>query len=313
MSWIVTIHKPPDTRQPGWTRHKLTQMCQADITLKPSAALSMLHIKQSQLSDHLASGPLRTARNTPPPPAHPPGRAAPCWWHQWRWHAAHLPVLNYLVPPLAAQWHPAARWAAGLSMLRWLRATPSWCVDAKACACRPIKIHQICYVTDRSPCCCCSYIGGQCIHALLSAIPLGEAPSGLCAQPSGSTSLLSPPLLPGLACDFHLQGVTEKFLADTNPAKINLGVVSFKLPLLSSWQQQLPQLFGPGSGTARVAVTADSSASYLQTLHAVCILCAHSHAAAPAQGAYRDDAGRPVVLESVREAERRVAGSKFME
>lgn len=31
------------------------------------------------------------------------------------------------------------------------------------------------------------------------------------------------------------------------------------------------------------------------------------------QGAYRDDSGRPVVLESVREAERRVAGSHFME
>lgn len=31
------------------------------------------------------------------------------------------------------------------------------------------------------------------------------------------------------------------------------------------------------------------------------------------QGAYRDDSGQPVVLESVREAERRVAGSHFME
>jgi aspartate aminotransferase len=31
------------------------------------------------------------------------------------------------------------------------------------------------------------------------------------------------------------------------------------------------------------------------------------------QGAYRDDKGKPVVLESVREAERRVAGSHFME
>lgn len=31
------------------------------------------------------------------------------------------------------------------------------------------------------------------------------------------------------------------------------------------------------------------------------------------QGAYRDDEGRPVVLGSVREAERRVAGSHFME
>lgn len=49
-------------------------------------------------------------------------------------------------------------------------------------------------------------------------------------------------------------GVTEAFLADRNPDKINLGV-----------------------------------------------------------GAYRDDSGRPVVLESVREAEKRVAGSHFME
>ncbi|KAL4440725.1 hypothetical protein ABPG77_000434 [Micractinium sp. CCAP 211/92] len=49
-------------------------------------------------------------------------------------------------------------------------------------------------------------------------------------------------------------GVTEKYLADTNPLKMNLGV-----------------------------------------------------------GAYRDDSGQPVVLRSVREAERRVAGSNFME
>ena len=32
-----------------------------------------------------------------------------------------------------------------------------------------------------------------------------------------------------------------------------------------------------------------------------------------AQGAYRDDAGKPVVLDVVREAEARVAGSNFME
>jgi len=49
-------------------------------------------------------------------------------------------------------------------------------------------------------------------------------------------------------------GITEAFLKDKNPAKINLGV-----------------------------------------------------------GAYRDDEGRPVVLPSVREAERRIAGSHFME
>jgi len=49
-------------------------------------------------------------------------------------------------------------------------------------------------------------------------------------------------------------GITEKYLADNNPVKMNLGV-----------------------------------------------------------GAYRDDFGQPVVLSSVREAERRVAGSHFME
>jgi aspartate/tyrosine/aromatic aminotransferase len=31
------------------------------------------------------------------------------------------------------------------------------------------------------------------------------------------------------------------------------------------------------------------------------------------QGAYRDDNGQPVVLDCVREAEKRVTGSKFME
>jgi len=30
------------------------------------------------------------------------------------------------------------------------------------------------------------------------------------------------------------------------------------------------------------------------------------------KGAYRDDNGKPVVLESVREAERRIAGGQFM-
>ena len=49
-------------------------------------------------------------------------------------------------------------------------------------------------------------------------------------------------------------GVTEKFLADPSPHKLNLGV-----------------------------------------------------------GAYRDDGGKPVVLECVREAERRIMGTEFME
>lgn len=33
----------------------------------------------------------------------------------------------------------------------------------------------------------------------------------------------------------------------------------------------------------------------------------------PVQGAYRDDYGHPMVMQSVREAEKRVAGSHFME
>lgn len=50
--------------------------------------------------------------------------------------------------------------------------------------------------------------------------------------------------------------------------------------------------------------------------------CSHTHTHACVlthghtrvlQGAYRDDDGKPVVLESVREAERRIAGVHFME
>ncbi|GBF87409.1 aspartate, mitochondrial [Raphidocelis subcapitata] len=58
----------------------------------------------------------------------------------------------------------------------------------------------------------------------------------------------------GMAPRDPILGVTEKFLADTSPDKINLGV-----------------------------------------------------------GAYRDDSGKPVVLDCVREAERRIAGKDFME
>jgi len=39
----------------------------------------------------------------------------------------------------------------------------------------------------------------------------------------------------------------------------------------------------------------------------------HPHPQPTRQGAYRDDAGKPVVLDCVREAERRVMGSNFME
>ena len=88
--------------------------------------------------------------------------------------------------------------------------------------------------------------------------------------------------------------MTEKFLADKNPNKINLGVVS------ETWSRECRLL------------TKHMSADYA---------CMPAHVWSPhpslsvdcRQGAYRDDDGRPVVLPSVREAERRVAGSHFME
>jgi aspartate aminotransferase len=39
----------------------------------------------------------------------------------------------------------------------------------------------------------------------------------------------------------------------------------------------------------------------------------YAHQFATLQGAYRDDNGQPVVLDCVREAERKIAGSGFME
>ena len=39
----------------------------------------------------------------------------------------------------------------------------------------------------------------------------------------------------------------------------------------------------------------------------------HNKASPGLQGAYRDDNGKPVVLDVVREAEKRVGGSHFME
>ncbi|KAF8065801.1 ASP1 [Scenedesmus sp. PABB004] len=83
-------------------------------------------------------------------------------------------------------------------------------------------------------------------------------------------------------------GVTEKFLADSNPDKINLGVVR-----------------RPGAcagGTRRGVDTARTRRAPRRRRRR------HRR-----QGAYRDDAGQPVVLGAVREAERRVAGSHFME
>jgi hypothetical protein len=95
-------------------------------------------------------------------------------------------------------------------------------------------------------------------------------------------------------------GVTEKFLADKNPEKINLGVVSaLVLPTVCDchweWSVCLPACL-PGVSAGVIFL--------------VSLLCADlDHL----QGAYRDDRGQPVVLASVRQAEQQVAGSHFME
>lgn len=78
-------------------------------------------------------------------------------------------------------------------------------------------------------------------------------------------------------------GITENFLADTADNKMNLGVVR-------------------AACTLRVCESCRSRAALPLALLAHCL-----------QGAYRDDDGKPVVLECVREAERRVCGNKNME
>lgn len=72
-------------------------------------------------------------------------------------------------------------------------------------------------------------------------------------------------------------GITEAFLADDNPKKMNLGVVSF----------------------AAKSISFAYPSSFLSNVFP--------------QGAYRDDNGKPVVLNVVRQAEDIVAGSNFME
>ena len=73
-------------------------------------------------------------------------------------------------------------------------------------------------------------------------------------------------------------GITEAFLADNNPKKMNLGVVSFACRQAGSCQSN------------------------------------HCHQLGSVlQGAYRDDKGKPVVLNVVRQAEDIIAGSNFME
>ena len=79
-------------------------------------------------------------------------------------------------------------------------------------------------------------------------------------------------------------GITEAFLADESPNKMNLGVVWLKPCMLTN---------------------------YTDLVHMIIWLQINlSHYS---QGAYRDDNGKPVVLDVVREAERRVGGSHFME
>jgi aspartate aminotransferase, mitochondrial len=76
-------------------------------------------------------------------------------------------------------------------------------------------------------------------------------------------------------------GVTEAFLADTSPAKVNVGVV--RPPSLA-----------------------------LSPCLCFFLPSGHDGNVPSKQGAYRDDNGRPVVLECVREAERRIAGNANM-
>jgi aspartate aminotransferase len=77
-------------------------------------------------------------------------------------------------------------------------------------------------------------------------------------------------------------GVTEAFLADTSPDKVNVGVVRISLSLFPVFAR-LSCCFSPAHRRGTIS-----------------------------QGAYRDDNGKPVVLECVREAERRIAGNTNM-
>jgi aspartate aminotransferase len=85
-------------------------------------------------------------------------------------------------------------------------------------------------------------------------------------------------------------GVTEAFLADPSPDKVKVGVVSARL-------SQLASSFLPLS----------RSESRL-----VLVLVLSIGGWAKLQGAYRDDNGKPVVLDCVRQAESRIAGNLNM-
>ena len=92
-------------------------------------------------------------------------------------------------------------------------------------------------------------------------------------------------------------GITENFLADQDPKKMNLGVVRPFKPL--------------------PACVECAACGLRWSVSPVIPLCTQRFRLLSRrinlQGAYRDDDGQPVVLKCVREAEKRIAGNKFME
>jgi hypothetical protein len=118
-------------------------------------------------------------------------------------------------------------------------------------------------------------------------------------------------------------GVTEKFLADTAANKMNLGVVRARPPTLPAPQLASPRRGQSGAASGISAPLAAPAAPHCARPAACkpppCRRLVPPPFLAPApliptpKGAYRDDDGKPVVLECVREAERRVMGKNFME
>ena len=102
-------------------------------------------------------------------------------------------------------------------------------------------------------------------------------------------------------CEFFqdpILGITEAYLANKAPNKINLGVVRslciFK-GIAPNRAPCLPYRYGVST--------------LLTALHDCLVRICMSWA----QGAYRDDEGKPVVLDVVRDAESRISGVNFME
>lgn len=134
--------------------------------------------------------------------------------------------------------------------------------------------------------------------------------------------------------------MTERFLADPNPDKINLGVVSDTALVFTFSVFEGIRAPGPGRGGncmdngsrlwSRVAGERSAASTrpsakncavrrgHAATMTAspwccvvqICFMCSALYRP---QGAYRDDDGKPMVLRSVREAEKRVAGTHYME